>query len=264
MRFMQTSVCLLRRTVCVTALMGVMASPASADLFDLVYTGNFSTANALNLQGAAAQNFAAPTPFTITALFDTASPNIVAPVGVPGFVAYSPLSAVLSVGGQDFNLTTYNQNLVSGVTVTVFDDTTPFGLTPSGANHYGVGIIANPLMDGAGIVGDWVSASPTFSAANLVSTEFTGYTGVGYGSGPLDPNMNPTIVPMSMTDALGQTWSLTLGNYDEEFAQGAPLNTARITAVPEPGSLALLMGAGVTGAGFLLRRRARRQRHQTA
>ena len=112
-------------------------------------------------------------------------------------------------------------------------------------------------------MGDWVSASPTFSAANLVSTEFTDYVGVGYGSGPVDPS-DPTgnthfIVPIGMTDAQNQTWALTLGNFDEEFAQGAPLNTARITAVPEPGSLALLAGLGITGTGFLVsRRRARK------
>ena len=177
-----------------------------------------------------------------------------APIGIPGFVAYSPLSAIITVNGQTYNLTTYAQNPISGVTVSIFDNTTPFGITPTG-NHYAVGLIANPLEDGAGFVGDWVSASPNFSAAHLTPTEFTNYFGVGYGAGPGSMSPNPTIVPIPMTDSLGQIWSLTLANYDEEAAV-SPLNTARIiAAVPEPGSLTLLISLGLTGSCFLIRRR---------
>ena len=257
MTFAQTGGALLRYAAFVTALAGMTITSASADQFELIYTGSFSTVNALNLQGSPTQNFAAPTPFTVTAFFDTASPNLVAPVGIPGFVAYSPSSAVLTLGGQNYSMTTYDQNPTSGMSVTIFDNTTPFGITPSG-NRYGVGLLANPLADGAGFVGDWTSASPPFSATHLVSTEFMDYNGVGVGSGPLDLMMNPTVVPIPLTDSMGQTFLLTLGNYDEEFSQGAPLNTARIIAVPEPGNFALLIGIGIVGPGFLARARKRR------
>ena len=254
MPFLRSCGALLRRTACVATLVGATILPAQANQFDLIYTGAFSAADSLALQGGSNQSFSAGTPFTAIARFDDSSPNIAAPVGISGFVAYSPLSATLTVNGQTYNLTTYNQNPTSGVTVSIFDNTTPFGITPTG-NHYGVGLLANPLEDGAGFIGDWGSAAPNFSAAHLTPTEFTDYFGVGYGAGPGAMNANPTIVPIPLTDSLGQNWALTLGNYDEEAAV-SPLNTARIiAAVPEPGSFALLASLGLTGAGFLIRRR---------
>ena len=110
------------------------------------------------------------------------------------------------------------------------------------------------MVDGAGFVGDFASASPTFSAANLTQTSFNGYTGVGYGSGPetFRGSGVHTIVPIPLTDAKGNAYSLTLGNYDEEAANGVQ-NTANILAVPVPEtssaiSLGLLLGLGVSGA----------------
>ena len=69
----------------------------------------------------------------------------------------------------------------AGVSVAIFDATTPFG--PPG--HYAVGLIQNPLADGAGIVADYLGATPAFTLASggVVPTTFTGYVGVGVSSG---------------------------------------------------------------------------------
>ncbi len=222
---------------------------ASADTFAFTYTGSFGSADALNLTGLPTGFFSGATPFTATALFDDASPNIAAPVGVPGFVAYSPVWATLNVAGQTYNVATYDQNPAQGVTVAVFDDKTPFM-----AGHYATGFLQNPLADGAGFIGDWLSATPTFSGAHLTSTVFTDYQGVGYGSGPA-PGGNPTLVPIPLTDSLGHSYLLTLGNYDEEFSSGTALNTASLQAVPEPGGAAWLLAGGAITGLFALRRR---------
>lgn len=228
----------------------IAAPAADAGTFKLVYDGSFSSADALNLQGSPTDYFPSSTPFTATALFDDSSPNLAAPVGTPGFVAYSPLSATLTVGGRTYNVATYAQDPVRGVTVAVFDDTTPYG-----NGHYAIGLLQNPLADGAGFIGDWLSASPPFSAAHLVTTVFTNYEGVGYGSGPNDVSGNPTVVPIPLSDATGNPYLLTLGNYDEQLAEGAPLNTAQLEAVPEPdSSIAMLVGLGLIGISPLSRR----------
>lgn len=233
------------------ALLGIgtliAGSAAYADKFQFVYTGAFSSADALNLAGSPLTPFTGSTPFTATALFDDASPNLAAPVGVPGFVAYSPLWAQLEVNGQTYNVATSDQNPVQGVTVAIFDNTTPFE-----PGHFGIGFLQNPLADGAGFIGDWRSTSTPFNAAHLTSTVFTDYEGVGYGAGP---NMGQNVVPIPLSDGMGGHFLLTLGNYDEQLAHGGALNTARLTAVPEQGSLALLTGLGVTGMGLLFRHR---------
>lgn len=241
---------LLRGIACVAMLVGVFAPAASAGTFKLTYTGTFSSANSLTGPGGTIVQFTDPTPFIATALFSDTSPNLAAPVGVPGFVAYSPLSASLIVDGHTFNVATYNQSPTQGISVAVFDQSTPFG-----PGHYAVGFLQNPLADGAGFIGDFGSASPGFSATQLTSTVFTDYQGVGYGSGPGSP---PAVVPIPLTDT-GGSYFLTLGNYDEEFAQGGVQNTARIQAIPEASSaasLALMLSLGLAG-GILARRRAK-------
>jgi len=164
-----------------------------------------------------------------------------------GFVAYSPLLVTLTVGGSTYNVATYNQDPVRGITVAVFDQSTPYG-----PGHYAVGFLQNPVADGAGFIGDWLSASPNFSATHLVTTTFTNYVGVGYGSGPNDANNNPTVVPIPLTNAADNAYLLTLGNYDEDFTPGVPANTAQLIAVPEPdSSITILLGFGLIGINQL-------------
>jgi len=251
---------LLRGSACVAVLAGVMAPAASAKTFQFVYTGTFNTADSLTPQGAAPSNFTDPTPFIATALFDDSSPNLAAPVMVPGFVAYSPISATLIVGGQTFNVATYNQNPTQGITVAVFDDTTPFM-----PGHYATGFLQNPVADGAGFIGDWITSSPTFSATNLVPTVFTDYQGVGYGSGPdLHNGQPPAVVPIPLTDAFGKSYSLTLGNYDEQFADGSIQNTGRLELAPVPeapsvASFGLMLALGLGGLTVARRKKVTSQ-----
>ena len=220
----------LLRGCAFAALLAAAAPAASAKPFELVYTGTFNSSDALNAQGAATDPFTGTTPFIVTALFDTSSPNLAGPVGVPGFVDYSPISATLTVGRDTYNFATYDQNPSAGITVAVYDDTTPFG-----PGHYAVGLLQNPLADGAGFIGDFLSASPTFSAANLTPTTFIDYQGVGYGSG-VDPHNGqpPAVTPITLTDSSGHTELLTLGNYDENAGLGGVQNTAQIFNAPSP------------------------------
>ena len=254
---------LLCASVCAAIVAGALAPAASANIFELTYTGSFTTLDALNPVGAAATDFAGTTPFTATAQFDDASTNLVSSVKfppvppngpVPGFVAYSPISASLTVDGQTYNVETANQDPIQGVSVAVFDNTTPYM-----AGHYAIGFLQNPVADGAGFIGDWLSASPTFSATHLVPTTFTDYQGVGYGSGPDPHNGNPpAVVPIPLTDAAGKSYLLTLGNYDENAPPvgTGTVNTASLQAVvPEVSPLGFLaLGLGLMAV--VRRRRA--------
>ena len=253
----RTSTALLRVSLLAAAFAAVSIPAASAKKLELTYTGTFSTADALNLQSSAAAGFTSTTPFLITALFDDSSQNLVAPVGMPGFVAYSPISATLTVSGQVYSFMTYAQNPAQGISIAVFDASTPFG--PPG--HYAVGVLQNPLADGAGIIGDFASVSSPFTANSLHSTVFTGYTGVGTGSGPdLHDGHGPTTVPILLSGTGGNVYNLTLGNYDEEFADGSVQNTAVIHALPVPEtssvvSLAVLFALGL--GAVVVRRKVR-------
>ena len=243
----RTSTAFLRVSLLAAAFATILIPPASAKTYQFTYTGSFSTANALNPVSAPAISFTSTTPFLITALFDDRSQNLAAPIGVPGFVSYSPLSATLTVSGQVYDFTTYAQNPIQGITIAVFDTATPFE-----PGHYAIGILQNPLADGAGIIGDFLSVSSPYTADSLHATVFTGYTGVGYGSGPpTDPTRtNHAVVPILLTGTGGNVYDLTLGNYDEEFADGGVQNTARLANAPVPEassvvSLALLFALGL-------------------
>src|SRR5689334_17805457 len=150
------------------------AAGAQAMPYELVYNGTFNTTESLNLASASSRTFfSGSTPFTITAFFDDSSPNVLPPVpAFSGFHAYVPTSAAITVGGATYRIDTAATNPTAGVTVAIFDRTQMFN-----PGRYGIGLIANVVNDGAGIVGDFAGASPEFSVNALTPTTFTDYFG---------------------------------------------------------------------------------------
>ncbi len=239
--------------------------------FELTYSGSFNTQNALNLLSQSSPTyFSGFTPFTIHAFFDTSSPDLApsSPPGPPpfaGFRAYAPSSVTIDIGNQTYSMDTIATNPTAGVTVAIFDQNS---FTPG---RYAIGILQEPPQDGAGIIGDFMGASPDFTANALTSTVFTGYAGVGYGSGVCLQGSGANcslhaITPFVLHDSNNQTWTLTLGNYNEDYSENhdptspnsvGPLNQAQLVATPEPGTLGAVGAALAIAFGFARRRRGR-------
>ncbi len=146
--------------------------------------------------------------------------------------------------------------------VTLFDRNS---FTPG---RYGIGLFADPVRDGAGIVGDFVSASPDFSVAALTPTVFGDYAGVGHSSGVCLSGTAPAcphaVTPWVLHDSSNATWSLAIGNYEEDYgtlttpgASLGALNTAVILAVPEPATSGLMLAGLGVFAAFAYGRRQR-------
>ena len=76
------------------------AAGAQAVPYQLVYTGTFNTTESLNLASAGSRTFfGASTPFTIRALFDDSTPNLLPPAfPFLGFHAYVPSLATIQIG----------------------------------------------------------------------------------------------------------------------------------------------------------------------
>ncbi len=246
------------------AACALTAIPAHATAFELIYTGAFNAHESLNLASDSTPAFfTASTPYTIHALFDDATPNLAPNFGgsFDGFRAYAPSSATIEIAGTRYTIENSTANPTAGVTVAIFDQNS-FTL-----GRYGIGLIADPVGDGAGIVGDFVSASPDFTVAALTATVFTGFAGVGHSSGVCTSGTAPAcphaITPWVLHDGSNAAWNLTLGNYSEDYpiahspgASIGPLNTAQIVAVPEA-SIYGSMFAGLVGLVVALRRRVR-------
>lgn len=232
------------------------ATPASAQRFKLVMGGALDARSSL-IAGGTTTALAGPSPFTLTAFFDTRSPNLAAPVHVPGFVAYTPTSLWLTLAGRTYAIQGFDAMHPAGVSVAIFDATTPFG--PPG--RYGVGLISDPLADGAGFVADYAGATPPFTVASggVVPTTFTGYSGVGVSGGVCIVGsggecQEHAVSPIPLTWS-GQAFALVLGNYSEDAGPDAPTYTARISAVPEPSTLALLAAPALAGVALVRRKR---------
>ena len=244
--------------------LAVTPNVARAAQLELTYSGVFNSQNALNPASQSSPSyFTLPTAFTINAWFDTSNPNLAPPIQGPfaGFRAYDPSSAIITIGGMIYSIETIGADPVSGISVAIFDQNS---FTPG---HYGVGILQNPPQDGAGIIGDFLSSSPNFTAAKITPTTFGGYWGVGYGSGIClqgtggNCSVN-AVTPLILQDVEGMKFNLTLGNYNEDYpvahSPSTPvgaLNSASLTATPEPGTCALAGLAFAAMIGFAKRRR---------
>ena len=242
---------------------------AQAAPFELIYNGSLNNQDALNLASQANPTyFTGDTPLTIRAWFDTSSPNLAPPLPAPtpfaGFRAYSPSLATITIGNQTYTMDTFATNPTAGVTVAIFDQNS------FTSGRYGIGILQQPPQDGAGIIGDFVGASPNFTVGTLTSTTlFTDYAGVGYGSGVCLQGTGANcqqhaVTPFLLHDSANQTWALTLGNYDEAYEAGpdagtgrlsGPLNQAQLVATPEPSTLGVAGMALAVVFGLVRRRR---------
>lgn len=237
-------------TQCIAGgLLLLAAISAQATPFELVYTGTFNTTEALTPESESTPvYFTSTTPFTVRALFDDSSPNLAPTFGGPfdGFRAYAPSLATIEILGKVYNITTITENATAGVSVAIFDQNSFF------PGRYGIGLIADPFGDGAGFVGDFASASPDFLVSALTPTVFTEYYGVGHGSGVCESGVPPAcphvVTPWILRDAGNAVYNLTWGNYEEDYpvphtdgATVGQLNSAVISAVPEPASIALLL-----------------------
>ncbi len=233
------------------------ADSAAAATFNFQMSGWLTPGTTL-----AGSTITADTPFSVTARFDT-SANLVSFLPFPGFVAYTPSYVSLTSGGQTYAIQPYDPTTHLGFSVAIFDGTTPFG--PPG--HYAAGLIQDPVADGAGIVGDWLTATPGYAAANLVSTTFTAanFFGVGFGSGVCLSNCQmpgevDAVTPVPLTFN-GMSSTLVLPSTDLTYAgfqaPGPSTDkqwTASLTAVPEPAAWSfMLVGFGL--AGLAARRR---------
>ena len=246
------------------ALLGPAALNAAE--LELIFNGAFNSQDSLapaSSPGSGA--FTKPTPFTINAFFNTNSPDLAptSPPGPPpfaGFRAYEPTQATITVSGTTYSFETISQNPTAGLTVAIFDQNS---FTPG---RYAVGILQQPPLDGAGIIADFSGASPDFTAAAIGPTVFTGYNGVGYGSGVCLQGSGANCQLNAVTPFVldnGQ-FTLTLGNYEENYPGGqdvgaggipGPLNTVELIAVPEPATFGF--AALFLVAGGLLRRKLR-------
>ena len=249
--------------------LAVIAPPAQAEPFLFTLNGNFY--GGFSLSGTP---IADGTPFTETATFDTSTPSL---LGVPGTAVYIPSQATIAFNGTTYQIAPYSAQQPFGVTVAIFDQSSPFPVTP----EYGIGLVGNDAIEGAGIIADFLSATPNISAANLTTTTFPASAYVGSGIAPgvclsapstcFTPTQVLDVEPYSLT-ASGQSYTLTfpfaLVTYAPEINDpNAPPpgsggltidipSSASLTDVPEPRSL-LMLAVGLVATSFL--RAARRR-----
>jgi hypothetical protein len=224
------------------------AGPASAATYELRYSGWLRAGESLT-GPSGVDLIDADTRFDFVARFDSAGPNLVAAIPVPGFAAYAPISARITILGETYRVIGAGEDPEYGLGIALFDRSNVFF-----PGAYGVGFIANPLEDGAGIVADFTAASPEFSVSNLTPTVFSGFDGAGFnaGIGCAPPDPRPCVArPIALVGRDGAAFGLGIASGEQV---GGLQHSASLSVVPEPSSWALLI-AGFAATGTMLRRR---------
>lgn len=226
------------------------AAPASAAEFTFVHTGAFSAADALTPAAGGDDRIGGQTDFRLTARLDDTSLNLVSLLPFPpfitqGWVAYRPFEATFTIGGVDYAI-----DPSVDFAVTIWDQTNFFFPGAYGAGWIVEADLPPPVGDGPGIIGDWLGATDDFLVDGLVTTTFTGYRGAGFAGEPGCEVGACVQVPLALVGPGGESFLLQLVTRVEEFAQGAPLQTAVL--IPAPGALALF---GLGALALAARRR---------
>ena len=245
------------------AFLGYVAS-THAEPFRFTLNGNFY--GGFSLSGAP---IADGTPFVETALFDTSTTNL---LGIPGTAVYVPSQASIMFNGTTYQIAPYSAAQPFGVTVSIFDRSSPFPVSP----EYGVGLVGNNALAGAGIIADFLSATPNITAANLQTTIFpaSAYVGSGIVPGACISAPSTCFTPAQVFDvepypltANGTAYSLTfpfalvtyvtqLSDPNAPEAMGFPgltiftQSSASLTDVPEPTSW-LILGVGLAAISIM-------------
>jgi hypothetical protein len=240
-----------------------LASIGAVHAEPFVFTLNGNFYGGFSLSGTP---IADGTPFTETATFNTSTPSL---LGIPGTAVYVPSQATIAFNGTTYQLQPYSAAHPFGVTVDIFDQSSPFPATP----EYGVGIVGNDAIAGAGIIADFLYATPNITAGHLTTTTFPTSAYVGSGIAPgictsapsacFTPAQTFDVEPYALT-ANGTSYTLTfplaLVTLASEIndpnapppGAGLTINTpssASLTDVPEPAS-ALLLALGLTALTF--------------
>ena len=229
----------------------LLVHTARAVPLQLIYNGYFSAADTLN--GAA---LGSSTPFQVNATFESSAPIAALE---PGADVFAPLTFTLTLGNTTYNVARVQDDPVYGQTVVLFDLTSPDANSPlyGGSPHYGVGFFSRGGGN-VGVIGDWLSATPTVTVAALAPTTFNTFYGVGYNQGPVTLTAAGVVSTLILNDAYD--YNSTNPNLTYLGGNiGAPKigdNSASLLAVPEPASMMLLAGAAAATA-LLQRKRTR-------
>lgn len=228
------------------------AAPSQAAEFTFIYTGAYSAADSLTPAAGGEDLLTKSTPFRLKARFDDSSLDLSSllpgPLGI-GWVAYRPITATFTIGGVDYGIAAFEDFAIA-----LFDGTNIFRPGALAAGWIVEADLPPPIGDGPGTVGDWLGVdNGTFDSSDLRPLSFTNYRGAGFSSGPGCPRAC-TNKPLTLIGPGGVEWLLLQAAREEEFADGAVLQTARI--VPAPLSLGLL-ATGLSLLAALRRTRAR-------
>lgn len=246
--------------VCAAAL---TSSPASAAQFVFELEGELQSGDQFGKEGEEALPPRSKS-FTFRAVFDEDGTTYQAgPPGMPlpGYVAYAFDSATITLGEITYDVASFADDPIGGVTVALFDPSNVFN-----PGFYGVGFFGNPLGVGPGMIARFANGPAGHSAGDPAEGEFSGFIGHGALSGPTidggpgficfaDPSLCE-VTPINLTrDGMDFNLILASGAYDSNG--GSPFS-ARLTRigvpVPEPSTWARML-LGMFGIGALMRRR---------